>query len=191
MFYHENFCANLWVVLYSCYIPQLIFLCYLIILQENLSCALSYHLAFNFFFWYCLIFTLHNNFVFEDKNILFFTCDDWKVIIWKDEYKKVPIWNGLLGFKVWNPQLFLVASKQYKHLLLRCKAPAEKIVMYLEGTLLSSRTFPPQRPLWWVLILRNVLLLELYRTLKAGLMSPNLTLPRSNIVRASRSHSRR
>jgi hypothetical protein len=30
----------------------------------------------------------------------FFTCDDWKVIIWKDKYKKVPIWNGLLGFKV-------------------------------------------------------------------------------------------
>ncbi len=76
----------------------------------------------------------------------FFTSDDWKVIIWKDEYKKVPIWNGLLGFKVWNPQLFLVASKHYKYLLLRCKSAAQKIVMYLEGTLLSSTTFPPQSP---------------------------------------------
>jgi hypothetical protein len=32
------------------------------------------------------------------------------------------------------------------YLLLRCKAAAQKIGMYLEGTLLSSTTFPPQSP---------------------------------------------
>ncbi len=146
MFYHENFCANLWVVSYSCYIPQFIFVCYLIILQENLSCAIVLSSCIELLFCVLPDIYLAQPFCVRGQKHSFFTSDDWKVIIWKDEYKKVPIWNGLLGFKVWNPQLFLVASKHYKSLLLRCKSAAQKIVMYLEGTLLSSTTFPPQSP---------------------------------------------